>query len=853
LKFDLLFINEKFLQGGPGGAVFSKSAPPGRRRQKMKKYAAILIFVIFIGLLVFSKGIKNYSNSFFGVYAKKASVMGKVDGSAFEVWIYPYKVLHDLEFQVLVDEAEENPYERLGNFHFSHTCFEREFIGEKWTISERLYPAYKEPVVFLVYRVQALTDITLEFFFKPDLSPMWPAAVGGKYSYFDQDENFFVLSESTSKNFAFFGGFPGKKVGDLPAHKLPGGKLRYRVTLKKGFHEIPLAAAAAYGKYEEIKKTFHEMKDKYHNFLKEREEIIEAFVKEHLRVETPEPWINEAIQWGILNVHTAFVDNPDLGEGLIAGYGLSGERERPGFGWYFGGDGLINSFAVLNYGDFAGARKEIEFLLKYQRKDGKIMHELSQGAKFIDWFGDYGFPFFHGDTTLYFASFLDFYLQRTGDTNFFTKNNKTFDLIFSWVLNCDADKDGIVETKLAGVGASETGPLRQKMKTDIYLAALSVKAWEAMEHIYTILKDKNKANIAKERLLCSQKTLEKYFWDKDIQYYAYAVKEDGSPIKETTIWPAIAMRFKVLAEEKGRLAQRKVASPELSADWGTRFLSSQSGYYDPSSYNNGAVWPFLTGFSSLALYNYGNPYHGFSLLRANLNIIMDYDYGAAAELLSGDIYRPLDQGVPNQIWSSGNTISAFVEGLLGFEADALKKEIRFKPAVPLIWPYLKVNNLKVGKGFIDFNFKREKNRLEYVFDLNNLKEYTLILEPYIPALQKTMTAAGVQVSSPAVFNIAKDAEQLVIAVDISGYVYPYVPKEMGYGNFSKEPIIENFQLQDDSFTIDLWGKGNAMIHFYTDGKIECLGGEVQREGGITTLVIEFNKRWERRTITGKIY
>ena len=78
-------------------------------------------------------------------------------------------------------------------------------------------------------------------------------------------------------------------------------------------------------------------------------------------------------------------------------------------------------------------------------------------------------------------------------------------------------------------------------------------------------------------------------------------------------------------------------------------------------------------------------------------------------------------------------------------------------------------------------------------------------------------------------------------------------KKLKYGDFSKEPIIENFQLQDDSFTIDLWGKGNNMVHFYTDGKIECLGGEVQRSEGITTLVIEFNNRWERRTITGKIY
>ncbi len=28
-------FDKKFLQGGPGGAVFSKSAPPGRRRDKM--------------------------------------------------------------------------------------------------------------------------------------------------------------------------------------------------------------------------------------------------------------------------------------------------------------------------------------------------------------------------------------------------------------------------------------------------------------------------------------------------------------------------------------------------------------------------------------------------------------------------------------------------------------------------------------------------------------------------------------------------------------------------------------------------------------------------------------------------
>ena len=819
---------------------------------RMKKYFVILLVMFFVTQVAVAKEMKNYSNSFFGVYGKKASVMGKVDGSAFEIWIYPYKVLHDLTFRVIVEDTAETPYPGLSRFHFSHTHFEREWVGEKWTISQQLYPAYNEPVVFLVYRVTALTDITLEFFFEPDLSPMWPASIGGKYSYWNK-EGFFVLSESSARNAAVFGGFPGRKMGTLPAHKLPGGKLRYRIPLKKGFYEIPLTAVAVHGKFEDARAIFHQGREKYHRYLMERKEIITTFLKDHLRIETPGKAVNEAVRWGILNVNFAFVDNPDLGEGLVAGYGLSGERERPGFAWYFGGDGLINSYAVLNYGDFEGAKKEMEFLLKYQGEDGKIMHELSQGAAFINWFEDYGFPFFHGDTTLYFASFLDFYLKRTGDTAFFIKNREKIDKVFSWMLACDTDKDGIVESRLAGVGASETGPLRQKMKTDIYLSSLSIKAWEAMHHIYTLLKNNPNIKIAKERIQRSKKALEKLFWNDKEQYYAYAVKEDGTQVKETTIWPAIGMRFNVLDREKGWLARKRIASPELSADWGTRFLSTASIYYDPSSYNNGAVWPFLTGFSSLALYNYGNPYHGLSLLLANLEIILDYDYGAPTELLSGDIYRPLDQSVPNQVWSSGNTISAFVEGLVGFETDALKKKIHLKPAIPLIWKYLKVSNLKVGKGKIGLNYKhnREKNRLVFAFDFVNLKGYTFRFNPVIPALHKSIIVNGVQVPSLVPIGIDKDMKKLNIEIDIAGYVYPYpfVQKDLLYGGFSKEPVIENFQMNEQSFTLDLWGKGIVSIQLYSDCTIQCSEGTIQYNGDVTTLFLRFKDQWERKSIT----
>ncbi len=812
-----------------------------------KRYIPIILFIFMLYQSLFAINFKNYSNSFFGVYGKRACVMGKVDGSDFEIWIYPYKVLHNLKYKVIVNGVEEDLSSKLYSFHFSLSSFKRDYVGENWKISERIYPAYDKPYVFIVFYITALKDICLKLTFNPDLSPMWPGSIGGKFSYWDK-KGFYVLSEAEWRNFAFFGGLSGKKLGNLPAHKLPGGKLRYQIELKKGYHEIPIAVKAAKGRFEKIKEDFIKNKDKYTYYLRERKGKLNSFLENHLRIKTPVPNINEALRHAMLNINSAFVNNPELGEGLIAGYGLSGESERPGFAWYFGGDGLINSFALLNYGDFKGAKREIEFLLKYQRKDGKIMHELSQGAGFINWFEDFGYAYFHGDTTLYFATFIDFYIKRTGDIDLIYRYKSNINKLFKWMLKCDSDKDGIVETKLAGVGASETGPLRQKMKTDIYLATLSIKSWEAMSSVYTLLKEKKKVRIAERRLANSKIALEKLFWDKENKYFSYAVKDDNSQIKETTVWPAIGMRFGVIDKIKGNIAQRKIASPEISSDWGTRFLSSKSKYYNPSKYNNGAVWPFLTGFSSLALYNYNNPYHAFSLLMANLKIVMDYDYGSPTELLSGDIYRALDQSVSNQIWSSGNTISAFVEGLLGFRVNVLKKNIYLKPCIPLIWKYLNVDNLKVGKGKMSIRFERRKKSFIYTFNFKGLKGYTFEFKPEIPAIKKSVAIDGVKNNNIDHIKIDRDNKTLGFSIDVENFVYPFVEKSLIYGEFSKEPIIEDFSLEEKKFTLDIWGKGKSIVSFYSDLEIKCNEGKVSKKDNLYKLELRFKNNWERKSI-----
>jgi hypothetical protein len=58
-----------------------------------------------------------------------------------------------------------------------------------------------------------------------------------------------------------------------------------------------------------------------------------------------------AVEWAKVNLDESMVCNPDLGCGLVAGYGLSGAAsDRPGFGWFFGGDASINSFEMSAVG-----------------------------------------------------------------------------------------------------------------------------------------------------------------------------------------------------------------------------------------------------------------------------------------------------------------------------------------------------------------------------------------------------------------------------------------------------------------------------------------------------------------------
>jgi hypothetical protein len=155
-----------------------------------------------------------------------------------------------------------------------------------------------------------------------------------------------------------------------------------------------------------------------------------------------------------------------------------------------------------------------------------------------------------------------------------------------------------------------------------------------------------------------------------------------------------------------------LAGDSISTDWGARILSTGSSFYDPMHYNNGAVWPFVTGFVAWAQYNYRRPWAGFPLVDALKQMTFDWARGRHPELLSGRYYRPLDTAVPQQFFATSMLISPIMSGIFGWDPDAPNHRARLAPQLPRDWARAAVRDLKIGGAIIDLALTQGDGTIE---------------------------------------------------------------------------------------------------------------------------------------------
>jgi hypothetical protein len=161
----------------------------------------------------------------------------------------------------------------------------------------------------------------------------------------------------------------------------------------------------------------------------------------------------------------------------------------------------------------------------------------------------------------------------------------------------------------------------------------------------------------------------------------------------------------------------QLAGSGVGTDWGARMLSRESELYEPLSYNNGAVWPFLTEFAALALYRNHRGPAAWAYLDGTADLTFLEARGYIAELFSGDRLRSIDAAVPHQLFATTGYVSTLLRGMLGLGvadpaaagsrgADPLAARMRIAPQIPPGWSFLRAKNLRWRDAVVDVSVER---------------------------------------------------------------------------------------------------------------------------------------------------
>lgn len=662
---------------------------------------------------------------------RRAIAMGTEDGR-FELWSWPIKWLHDLELFFHVPKFVEP----IPGHTIARSMVHRpegvtiEYAYEQFTVRQHVFTPLDLPAVVMLLEVDAVRPVDIIARWLPDIHYAWPAGLGGQYMIWEQNARAFLFSEGKRQINAFLGSPAVTQASDVPAHMLAaerpqlvlgvgGAGERYTppslgepagrgINARVAYIPIVLAGGemprdSALALYRHLIAPGAAERE-----WRRRVAHADSIRTTQLVLRSPDTLLNHAVEHAKVNLDESFVCNPDLGCGLVAGYGLSGgASDRPGFGWFFGGDAAINSFAMTGAGQHYLVRDGVlRFFARYQRADGKITHEISQAAAKIPWFTDYPYVYYHGDTSPFWILAFGEYWRQTADTALVRELWPNLRAAFEWSRSTDRDGDGLMENPSAGAGALEVGDLQIGILSDVYLSGVWIAALDRFARMAEVMGDRARAADARAIRGRALRTLESKLWLPGRKQYAFALLQDGTVNENLTAWPATAMSFDVFDAERGAAMAERLASSDIMTDWGARPLAASSPLFDPLHYNNGAVWPFVTGFVSLGQYRYHNAAAGKFALDAIARTGFVEARGRNPELFSGRLYKPLDTAVPHQFFATSMVLTPLIRGLLGIDVDAPAGTLTVAPHLPPDWDSVAVYNVPIGRGVVDVHVRR---------------------------------------------------------------------------------------------------------------------------------------------------
>jgi hypothetical protein len=439
----------------------------------------------------------------FTVAGERGAIFGEQNGT-FEAWLHPVKILsgfriaaeladYPVPIDVTAHAAVIEVTPAMTTITYSHAAF---------TVKQRMLAPRGDMAagVIVLFEIDSIRPLRLTFRFKPEMLRMWPAANFGSPNaeWVSQDGGYYVL-HTDNPDFSAAVAMPRAQPGILPPYQ--ERPQTYPVELKLSFDPktdsglfFPLLMALG-DKTVAPARQLAALNDRVAEMCGKSQDYYAHFFDTRVTADTPDPEFDRALRWAEIAIDQGSVRFHDE-TGLVAGYYTSADSARPGYGWFFGRDALWTSYAVNSYGDFELTRKALEFLMRRQRADGKIMHEYSQTADLVDWKST---PYFYAaaDSSPLFVMAMEDYVNTSSDLAFLRRHWDAVKRAYLFTRAHDSDGDGIYENT-EGSGWVESWPQGMPHQ-EIYLAALDQQSADAISWLAAEMSDEPLAAAARRK------------------------------------------------------------------------------------------------------------------------------------------------------------------------------------------------------------------------------------------------------------------------------------------------------------------------------------------------------------------
>lgn len=787
----------------------------------------------------------------FTVAGMRGVVLGQQQGT-FEAWVLPVKLLshfritawlkdYPVPIDLNKDAAEISVFPDHTVITYSHIAF---------TVRQIMFspddaPEGTGPVV--LFQIDSIRPLDLTFSFTPEVRPMWPKPSQGTPSaeWVKEGSSGYYVLHTDFPNLAGAVTMPGAEPGIMaPYQEKPHFyplqlKLHYDPA-RDGSRYFPLLMAV--GRTEQTATNAALLAD-LERLNASVPRLYAAHAEQYRRIEnnltsiqTPDAALNDDFAWAEISIEQLKARAlPEGKTALVAGYFSSGDSARPGFGWFFGRDALYTIYAVDSFGDFGLSRDELEFLIHRQRDDGKIMHEYSQTAAFVDW---KSLPYMYAaaDATPLFLMAMRDYVRTSGDVGFLRSNRDAVEKAWRFETTHDSDGDGIYDNS-QGTGWVESWPGGMPHQ-EIYLAELDREASAAVAQLESLLGDSSASHAAASRANAIAGKIEAEYYEPARKQYAFSHNPDGTVDATNTMFPMIAWWDGADGLAHAKASFRRWASHDFDTDWGLRDIAESDRKFDPISYHQGSVWPLFTGWASVAEYRSGHPLAGYADLMQNAEQTTTQDLGAVTELLSGAFFQPMGRSTSHQLWSSAMVVTPLLRGMFGVRPDALTHTLHIRPQLPADWDNAEVRRIHVGASVCSVRFERRG---------------------------ESLIAAVSTLSGPPV-RLATGAPGARVADVGASIAFPLPPVEVAIAHHLPLPGARTAQMKvlsemrtPRSLTLDLEAEAGSSVVFKLrrnglTSEIHAAGAELdpaEAAPGIQAVHVEFpaGKGYEEKTVT----